>query len=174
MDIGSRVKRGQVLAKLSVPEAERQVDRDAARVAHAEAQVRQMDARIQAAEAEAKAADATIALNRTLVRSKTAYRQYREKQLARIKDLNRNQAIEARLVDEQEDQFLASQEAENASREAVTDSTERAAAARAKIAQARADREEAVAGVGVANAELAKARRCCSGTPSSRPPTTAS
>lgn len=158
VDIGSRVKRGQVLAKLSVPEAEQQVERDAARVAHAEAQVRQMDARILATEAEAKAADAAVALSRTLVRAKTAYRQYREKQLARIKDLNRNQAIEARLVDEQEDQFLAATEAENAAKEAVTDSTERATAARAKIAQAKADREEAVAGVRVANAELAKAR----------------
>jgi RND family efflux transporter MFP subunit len=158
VDIGSRVKKGDVLARIAVPEYEKQVERDRARVKSAEAKVRQMEAHLTAAESEAKSADASVALANVLVRAKKAYRLYREKQLNRYKELVAQRAIEQRVVDEQEDFYLSAQEAENAAKEGVNTAVERLATARAKITQARADVEQAKAEVGVAAAELEKSQ----------------
>lgn len=157
VNIGSRVKKGDVLARIAVPEQEKQVQRDRARLNAAEAKVRQMEAHVLAAESEAKSADASVALAKVMVRAKGSYRQYREKQLVRYKDLAKQQAIEPRVVDEQEDFYLSAQEAENEAKEAVNAATERAATARAKITQAKADLEQVKAEVGVASAELDRA-----------------
>lgn len=153
VDIGSRVKKGEILARISVPEKERQVERDEARVRAAEAKVRQMAAHVAAAEAEAKAADASVTFAEVSVRAKASYRKYREKQLKRIKELAAQNAIEAKVVDEQEDYHLSALEAENAALEAVNSARERASAARSKITEAKADLDEAKASAGVAVAE---------------------
>lgn len=158
VDIGSRVNKGDVLARLSVPEYEKQVQRDTARVKDAASKVKQMEAHLTAAKAEAKAEDAAVVLAKVLVRAKSSYRQYREKQLNRIKELVKERAVEARLMDEQEDYYLSAFEAENAAKESVGTATERAAAARAKIDQAEADLEQAKAGVEVATAELERSQ----------------
>lgn len=158
VDIGSRVKAGDVLAKLSVPEYEKQVSRDEARVRDAKAKVAQAEARIKAAEAEGRAAESAVLLAKVLVRSKTSYRQYREKQLARIKELVAGKNLEARLEDEQEDFYQSAVEAEGAAKEQVSASQERAAAAKAKVTQAEADRDQANAEVGVAEADLARSK----------------
>lgn len=158
VNIGSRVAKGDVLARIAVPEQEKQVQRDRARLDAAEAKVRQMEAHVLAAESEAKSADAAVALAKVLVRAKGSYRQYRERQLSRYKDLAKQQAIEQRVVDEQEDFYLSAFEAENAAKEAVNTATERAATTRAKIAQAKADLDQVKAEVGVARAELERAQ----------------
>jgi HlyD family secretion protein len=158
VDIGSRVKQGDVLARISVPEYEKQVERDTARVRAADAKVRQMEAHVAAAEAEAKAADASVTFAKVTLRAKEAYRKYRSKQLARIKELVAKQALEGRLLDEQEDFYLSALEAENAAKEGITSAEERASAAGAKIIQARADWDEAKASAGVATAELEKSK----------------
>ena len=157
-NIGSRVKKGDVLARIAVPEHEKQVQRDTARVTAAEAKVRQAEAHLNAAASEAKAAEASVALAKVSVRAKAAYRQYREKQLTRIRELAKQQAIEPRVVDEHEDYFLSAQESENEAKESVNAATERAATATAKIAQAKADVEQARAEVGVATAELERSK----------------
>lgn len=157
-DIGTRVKKGDVLARIAVPEHEKQVERDRARLKSAEAKVRQMEAHLTAAESEAKSADASVALANALVRAKRSYRQYREKQLTRFKELATQRAIEPRVVDEQEDFFLSAQEAENEAKESVNAATARVATAKAKIAQAQADIEQVKAEVGVAAAELDKSQ----------------
>ena len=156
VDIGSRVKAGDVLAKLSVPEFEKQVTRDKARVTDAEAKVRQAGATIKSAEAEARAADAAVSLAKATVKAKASFRQYREKQLARIKELVQGRNLEARLLDEQEDFYQSAVEGESAAKEQVTAAQERLAAAKSKVIQTEANLDEAKAGVGVAGAELAR------------------
>jgi RND family efflux transporter MFP subunit len=158
VDIGTRVKVGEVLARISVPEYEKLVERDAAKVRDAAAKVKQMEAHLRASRAEARAADASVVLAKVMVKAKTAYRHYREKQNERIKGLVAERAVDAKLADEQEDFYLSALEAENAAREQVNTATERAAAAGAKIMQAEADLDEANADVGVAEAELAKSK----------------
>src|SRR5262249_19187753 len=143
VDIGTPVKAGDLLAHISVPEYQKQVDRDAARVTAAEAKVRQMEAHQTAAEAEAKATATAGDLAKALVRAKSSYRKYREKQLARIKELADQNGIDRRTVDEQEDFYLSALEAENAAKVAVSEAEQRATAAAAKITQAKADLDEA-------------------------------
>jgi RND family efflux transporter MFP subunit len=158
VDIGSRVKRGQVLARISLPEFEKQVVRDAAKVQDARARVRQAAAKVDSARADARAAQAQVAFAEADVKSKAAYRKFRKKQLDRITELNNQQAIDARVVDEKEDQYEAAFGAELAAKERVTAVKSQADAADAKIAQAEADRDVAEAEVGVASAELEKTK----------------
>jgi RND family efflux transporter MFP subunit len=158
VDIGSRVKAGDVLAIISVPEYDKQVERDEARLRHAEARVKQMEAHVRAATAEAKAAEVSVTLARVMVKAKAAFRRYREKQRDRIKALVADNAETGKLLDEQEDYYQSAIEAENAAAEQVNTNLEKATAARAMVTQAEADVDEAKAEVGVAQAELAKSR----------------
>jgi RND family efflux transporter MFP subunit len=158
VDIGSRVKKGQILATISVPEYEKQVERDEAKVKNAKAAVKQAEARIVVRKAEARSATTAIQLAKAQLHAKTSYRRYRQKQLARLRQLLKERAIEAKVVEESEDQFQAAVEAEAAATEAVTAAEEKAAAAAARVTQAQADLEEAKAGVDVAEAELGRSR----------------
>ena len=158
VDLGSRVKAGQVLARIAVPEAERAAERDAAKVQHAQAAVKQMQARIVAAGAEAKSAEAAVAVAKLQVRAKDSYRRFREKQLTRLRELNAQRAIDAKVVDESEEQYEASVEAAAAATEAVAAAEQRLIASRARIDQADADLDEARAGVAVAAAEWERSK----------------
>lgn len=158
VDIGKKVKKGEVLARLSVPEYEKQVKKDAAAVAHMIAKQRQTEAHLLAAKADARAAEQLIVQAKVEMKSKAAYRAFRGKQLERIKALYKDQAVEAKLVDEVTDQYEASLEAENAAREAITTNEQKAEAAKAKVDQAAADIEEAKAEIDVAKAELERAK----------------
>lgn len=158
VDIGTHVRAGEILARIAVPEYEKQVQRDTAAVRDAAAKVKQMEAHLAAARAEAKAADAAVALAKVLVRAKTSYRQYREKQRNRIQDLARKEAIEPKVADEQEDFYLSALEAENAAKEGVNAADERDSAAHARLTQAEADVDEAKADVLVATATLERSK----------------
>ncbi|MFT3879001.1 MAG: efflux RND transporter periplasmic adaptor subunit [Gemmatales bacterium] len=158
VDIGSRVKSGQVLARIAVPENEKQVERDVAKVKHAQAVVKQMEARILVAKSDLKAAEAAVIVARTQVKSRASYRKFREKQLNRLKQLNSERTIEAAVVDESQDQYEAAIEAENAAVEMVTTAQEKVNTSKAHIDQSQADLEEAMAEVLVAQAELQRSQ----------------
>ncbi|WP_020471771.1 efflux RND transporter periplasmic adaptor subunit [Zavarzinella formosa] len=158
VDIGSRVKKGQVLAKLAVPEYEKQVQRDAATLSRAKAKVQQMEAHVVSAEAESRSAKSMIEVSQSEVQSKTAYRTYRKKQLDRMKQLSEMKAVDSRLVDENEDQYEAAFGAENTAKIGVSHARLNAEAAEAKIAEAKADLADAKAQIEVAEAELARTR----------------
>ncbi|MFO1096323.1 MAG: efflux RND transporter periplasmic adaptor subunit [Planctomycetaceae bacterium] len=158
VDIGSHVHAGDLLVKISVPELEKQVARDEATVAHEQASVQQAEAKVKSAEAEAKAAQVGLTTAETVHRAKTSYRKYREKQLARLKSLNAESAIEAKVVDESQDYYESAVEAEAAAKVAVAKAQEDATAAVARIALAQAELAEKHAAVLVAEAELQRSR----------------
>lgn len=154
VDIGDRVKKGDLLAEIEIPEHEAQVAKNKAKIDDANAKLKQNEARKAEAEAEARAADASVTLATIMVKAKTAFRQYRGRQLERIKMLVANKAEDQRLQDEQEDYYLSALEAENAAKEKVNAEQERATAARVKITRVLADIEAAKADIEVAKAEL--------------------
>jgi HlyD family secretion protein len=158
LDIGVRVRKNEVLARISVPEYEKQVDKDKASVARSEAKLKQMEAHLAAAKAEAKASKQMIVQAGITLKSKTAFRKYRELRLELIKKLDKEKAIEATIVDQSTDQFEAAFEAEEAAREAVTTAQLQSETAVAKVAQAEADIEDAKAEVEVAKAELERSK----------------
>jgi HlyD family secretion protein len=158
VDIGYRVHAGDVLARLSVPEYEKQVKEDTANVARAGARVDQMQAAITTAKADLGAATAAISLAQAEKKSKESYRAYREKQRDRIKDLVASHSLEAKLADENEDQFQAAVSSDLAAAEAVNAARQKEGAARARVAQARADLRYAEAEVETAKDKLEQSK----------------
>jgi HlyD family secretion protein len=158
VDIGARVRAGDVLARLSVPEYEKQVKQDRAEVVRARAHVDQMLAAITTAKADLGAATAGIALAATEKKTKVSYRVLREKQRDRIKYLVDRQALESKLGDEQEDQLQAAISADLAATESVNAARQKVAAARARVQQAEADLQYSKTEVASAEAHLERAQ----------------
>ncbi|MFT3879699.1 MAG: efflux RND transporter periplasmic adaptor subunit [Gemmatales bacterium] len=158
VDIGYRVKAGDVLARLSVPEYEKQVKQDTADVVRAEAKVDQMKSAITTAEADVGAAAASIALAQAELKSRASYRAFREKQRNRINELVARNAIEAKVADENEDQYQAAMASELAATEAVNAARQKEAAAKARVKQSQADLRYAEAEVVTAKARLEKSQ----------------
>jgi RND family efflux transporter MFP subunit len=158
VDIGDRVKRGQVLATVDVPDLEKQVQKCLAASDQAKARVNQMKARVTSAQADLEAAKAAVTLADATARSKAAELRFRQKQLDRMKDLFALKSIDERLVDEKTEQRDAAQEAERSAVAAIATAKAQVAAAAAKIEQAEADVLEAQAEVKVAQADLEKAQ----------------
>src|ERR1700722_7818609 len=74
VDIGSKVKKGDLLAEIYIPEREAKALRDKSRVEDAQAKVMQAESQKAEAEAEARAADASVVLATILVKVKTAFK----------------------------------------------------------------------------------------------------
>jgi RND family efflux transporter MFP subunit len=157
VDIGDHVKKGAVLAKVDVPELEKQVQRYAALVEQANARVVQAQARAVSARAEWQAARAAVPRAEALLKSKSAELRYRQLQLQRMRELAASKSIEDKLVDETTSHRDAVHEAEIAAQEGVTAAKATEAAMAAKIQAAEADVQVAHAEVKVAQAELEKA-----------------
>ena len=158
VDIGDRVKKGQVLAVIDVPELEAEFQRRSAGIEQADARVTQMESRVRSAQADAKAVAATQVQAEANYRATGATLRFRAKQYDRMKELFAGKNIDERLVDEKHEQRDAAMEAENAAKAAVETTKAQGMAAEAKIHGADADLVEAKAELRVAKAELAKAK----------------
>jgi RND family efflux transporter MFP subunit len=158
VDIGDRVKKGQVLAVVDVPEHEKQVQRNAAALDLAKAKVDQLDARVVSAKADADAAEALVVQNEASAKSAAAWVRFRSKQYQRMRDLFNLKSIDERVVDEARERSEAAVETERSSRAAILTAKAQVAAARAKVRQAEADLVGARAEVNVARAELEKSQ----------------
>jgi HlyD family secretion protein len=158
VDIGDRMKKGQVLAEVDVPELEKQVQRYAAVVEQNRAKVAQMRARVVSARADWDAARAAVPRAEAMLKSKSAELRYRQLQLQRMRDLAALNSIEDKLVDETTAHRDSVREGEAAAQEGVTSAKANVAAMAAKILAADADVDEAAAEVKVAQAELEKAQ----------------
>lgn len=158
VDIGTPVLEGEVLARISAPEVDKQVAHDEADVVRVKARVDQMSAAITTARADHESATAAIAQARAEHKSKSSYRAYRETERKRILDLVEQKALEQRKADEEQDLYQAAIAAEVAANESVNAAKKKEAAAAARVEQAIADREYADAEVKVANARLEKSR----------------
>ncbi|MFO0866197.1 MAG: efflux RND transporter periplasmic adaptor subunit [Gemmataceae bacterium] len=153
VDIGSKVKKGDVLAIVDIPELTQSLAKARAVLAQAEARVEQMKSRDKSAIAEHEAALAGIAQAEANEKSASAMLRYRNRQHTRLKELFDSRSIDERLVDESKQQFEAAAEAERAATANIATSKAQAAAKQAKILEAHADVLEAKAGVEVARAE---------------------
>ncbi len=152
-DIGDTVKKGQVLAKVDVPELEAQLRRTSAAVKQAEAKVLQMDARVKSAKADLVAANASVNRADAAEKSAAAWVRYRLIYLRRIESLVALKSLEQKLEDEAKEHYEASLETQRAAVEAITANKAMVVACEAKIDQAQADVKAAEAEVKVAEAE---------------------
>ncbi|MGZ3354669.1 MAG: efflux RND transporter periplasmic adaptor subunit, partial [Isosphaeraceae bacterium] len=144
VDRGDRVKRDQILAQIYVPELDVAVLQAESSLQHSRALATQAEARVKAALAGVQAAEAKQKQAVSVLEEAVATREYRKKALDRITELARRNAAEQRLVDEYEDQYMASLASEHSAQSGIQ-------TAEAQIAQAKAD-------VGLAEADLATAK----------------
>jgi HlyD family secretion protein len=158
VDIGSRVKKGQILAEIDVPKETAAAAEAAAMLEQANAKAKQAESTVKAMEAERDSAKAAMAESESEIDRFVANRRLAESQYTRIKGIHEQRAIEKRLVDEHLRELESAQVAERTARLAVLTARARLAATTAKIEQARADVVEARAAAGVASARLARAR----------------
>jgi RND family efflux transporter MFP subunit len=158
VDIGSRVKRGELLAKVDVPELTKEYELAQASLDQSTSEVAQMKARIDSAIAEKNAAQAYVAQTEADLQRCDAERSFRDKQYRRIRDLHEMQSVEERLVDEKLDQLHAADAGARAAHSAVTTAQQQVAAAEARVESARADLLVAKAKVRVAEAAVGKAQ----------------
>jgi HlyD family secretion protein len=158
IDIGSVVKRNDLLATIDVPEIEKQVERNVAGVELATARVAQMKAKVVIAKADVESAKAQIVYAEAFARSAKAWVVFRTMKLERFEILAKKNSIEGALVDEAKEQYEAAKESENASKAAIVTSKAKKASEDAKILLADADVLEAQAQVKVAKAELERSK----------------
>jgi HlyD family secretion protein len=152
VDIGSRVKKGEVLAEINVPRDAKAVEEAASLVEQARARVAQARAMIKVAEAQHDAAEATANQAVSDVDRLKAERVLAEKQFARVTALLASRAIDQKLVDEQQSVLDAAVSAERTAEIAVKTARARALAAAAEVDKAKVDAEAAGAALGVAAA----------------------
>lgn len=158
VDIGSRVKRGELLAQIDVPELTKEYELAKAELEQQLAEVEQMKARVDSAIAEKNAAQAYVAQTEADLQRTEAERDFRDKQYRRIRELHEMRSVEERLVDEKLDQLHAADAAARAARSAVTTAQQQVAAAEARVASAKADLLVSGAKVRVAQAAVGKAQ----------------
>jgi HlyD family secretion protein len=158
VDIGDRVKKGQVLAVIDDPEVIEDAARAEAQWNLAKAQALQAQARIRSAEAGREAVAAQVEQAKADVERYNADLRYRDSSYARIANLFKQHAVDEKLVDEERDRRDASRAALHSAQAAVITAQAQLAEADAKVEQAKADLEAAKQYVEVDASNLAKAR----------------
>jgi HlyD family secretion protein len=158
VDIGSPIKKAQVLAEINVPRDTKAYEEAVALVAQAKAQIDQAEARIKVARAQREAAAAAESVAESDLDRLTAKRQFAEKQYARVKGLVAERAADAKLADEQTSDLAAAVAAERTGAAEILSAKAKMLAADAAIDQARADAAETRANLGVAQARQERAK----------------
>jgi HlyD family secretion protein len=157
VDIGSEVKRGQILARIDAPELEKDKDHALAALAHARAQKLQMQAHLTAAKADLETAKLVIGQREAEARRAASNLRYRLKAFERVQTLLKQSSVSARLVDEEYDRKDAARAWKDAAELGVGTARADVKTKEAKVAGAEADLKAAVANIDVAQAALERA-----------------
>jgi HlyD family secretion protein len=158
VDIGSRVKQGDLLAEIDAPELTEDVEAATAACQQASAEIAQAEARVESAIADQKAAHSRAVQSKADVERFQAEVGFGQKQYDRIKELNGLKGIEDRLVDEKLFQLQAAQANHRAAESAVVAFEQLAAAAESRIRLAKADLQVAKAKALVFESQLDRAK----------------
>jgi len=156
-DIGQRVKAGDVLATLDVPEQVQEAKAKAALVTRHEAEANQARKALAASKANAAAVASNIAEAEAGLTRTDAARQRWASENDRIARLVNQGILDRQTADETLNQYRASQAAHQEATARIASARSLATKADADVAKAEADVEAAVAQVAVAKAESARA-----------------
>jgi RND family efflux transporter MFP subunit len=158
VDRGDRVKKGQLLARVYDPEQDVAVLQGQAALEHSRASVKQAEAKLKIARVGVQAAEAKVNQSKSVLEEAVAQRSYRKKALDRITALASRNAVEQQLVDEQEDQYMASQASEHSAQAGIETAEAQLSESKAAVEQADADLTTARVQVTVAEANLERAK----------------
>lgn len=157
VDIGDRVKSGQVLAVVDTPELESQLKHDRAALDKARARLQRARARISRADADLETAKLSVLQADEMVKSAAASVRYSDLKVKRLEVLFKNNSIEAKILDEAKDRHEVAV-GERSAKAAVATAKSQVVAAKAKIEEAKADVAIEEAGVVAAQANLEKSQ----------------
>jgi RND family efflux transporter MFP subunit len=158
VDIGDRVKEGQVLATIDAPELVQAVHQATAELKQAQAQLKANAAALETAGADVAVARATVLEKRADLKQATAFFEFHKIQYGRISDLFKQKAIDERAVDEDRKERDSAEAAKNLAEAAVRTARADLGAIEALAKQAEASVADARAKVQVASAVLEKAK----------------
>jgi HlyD family secretion protein len=154
VDIGDRVRKGQVLAEIWIPEMEQEQVHKEALVEKARAGQDQAEAAVTAAESLVDAAKAKVSEARSQIARYEADVKFRKLEYDRNLQLFNERALQRDIVDEKKSQHEVAQAMEGAARATADTTQANFSVEQAKLKQARADLAAAAAHVKVAQAEL--------------------
>ena len=158
VDIGDRVKKGQVLATIDSPDLRYELDKAKAMVNQVQAGMSIAESKIREAETALKTALAQTESATADVEAKVAVREYRNKQYKRISDLVDRQQVEERLRDEELDQYHRAVADEHAAQANVSVERAKVESAEAKLNTAKYELRGVQAGFSLTQADLHKAK----------------
>jgi HlyD family secretion protein len=154
VNIGDVIKKGDVLARLSVPELEAERLQKQAAVTQAEADSAQAEAAVAVADAGVTHAQASLTEVQATVRRAEADVARWQAEYRRVAQLARESAVTGSLLDETRSKLEAANAASDEAQAKVTSAKAAEAEAEARLAKARADLGSAAAAVAVARADL--------------------
>lgn len=152
-DIGDRVKKGQAIADISVPELTAELNQKKSLVDSARAEVEQASAAIKVAEAAKAAAEAAVVEVAASKQRATAEHTRSKSELERISSLFSSQAVTQKSVDESKNRQQAADSAVHEVDAKVKAATAAVAQKTAAVDLARADHASTLAKLKVAEAE---------------------
>lgn len=147
LDIGSRVKKGQLLVHLEVPELEKEWKQKLALIKQSEAEVLQSEKAYEAADKGLAAAEAFVVEAEAAIARTDALFDRWQSEVARITQLVGSGVIDAQTQDETENQFKAAQATRS-------EAQARVVSAKATVKKAEADLGKASADITAAKAQL--------------------
>ncbi|WP_165074388.1 efflux RND transporter periplasmic adaptor subunit [Paludisphaera rhizosphaerae] len=139
VDIGDRVKAGQVLAELRIPEIEAELRQKRAMIGQAEAERKQDAAAVEVAQAEVESAEAKVVEIRAGIRRTEAEIERWSAEFARVQQLAQERALVGSLVDETRSKLGAAQAARDEVNAQVRSGEAAVVRAKAMLDKARAD-----------------------------------
>jgi HlyD family secretion protein len=156
-DIGDRVKKGQVMAELRVPEVEADLKQKRAMIEQAQAEQKQAEATVEVSRAGVKSAEAKVAeIQAGIRRSEADVARWRA-EFTRIEQLVRERAQTGSLLDETRSKLKAAEATGEEVRARVKSAEAALAEARALLDKARSDVQAAISHVEVARFEAERA-----------------
>ena len=158
VDIGDKVKKGETLITLRIPELQNGVEQHVALLSQAKAEIAQAEAALLAARAAADTATARVKETEAGVARTAAELQRWEAEHLRIADLAENGSVTPKLAEETKNQLRAAKSSRDEATAAVESAEAAVREAEAMIAKSEADLQAAEARAAVAEANLAEAR----------------
>lgn len=152
VDIGDEVKKGELLAELSIPEMKQELLQKQALVEQARAAIRQAEAGVTSSQAKVLAARASVASAESQVAAATAQLEkhkadiaFAQSELSRITTLVSSRAVNAAMQDEKQQQLRAAKAALSSAEAEVQSAQSHALAVESGIQVAEADLKQAQA-----------------------------
>jgi RND family efflux transporter MFP subunit len=152
-NIGSEIKKGQVLAELDVPELEAEVKQKVAAVDQAQAKKAQAEAAVKVAQAAVTSSEAKLVEIQAAVKRANADLRWRQLEDRRVEQLFKEGAQTGTLLDETHDKLLSAEAALDEVRAKVRSAEAAVVESRALLDQARSDVLAAASSVEVARAD---------------------